>query len=94
MSGIQKTEINDAERKMIQEINAVRYGGADHRIHLTTEETILRCQMITPKILLAVVDLLQDLKLEIATLRHSNQQMEYKLNSIVSGKSVMVQNMN
>ncbi len=90
MSGIQKTEINDAERKMIQEIHAGRYGGADHKIHLTAEG----CQMITPKILLAVVDLLQDLKLEIATLRHSNQQMEYKLNSIVSGKSVMVQNMN
>ncbi len=80
MSGISvKTNVTDNEKKAIQNQNT---------LYPPQTGMILHHDQINPKLLLCILETLQDIKQELVDLRKANERMEYKLNSIVQGNAV------
>jgi hypothetical protein len=79
MSGIQmKTELTDNEKKAIQQ-QATLYPEHTGRI--------VHHDQMNPKLLLCILETLQDMKQEIATLRKSNQDMKEILTKVTGSVS-------
>ena len=86
MSGIRmKTELTHGERKAIQSCHTV--------YPPDTGSTVVHEKMDT-KLLLCILETLQDIKEELATLRASNTQMKHMLQNVMTGSSIKVQNQN
>ncbi len=82
MSSIRsKTEMKEDEVKGIQ-LQDTLY-----------EDVVLHKHMDT-KLLLCILETLQDMKEELSNLRNTNKQLHEKLNSISDGNSVKVLNLN
>lgn len=76
-----KTEVSNEERKVITTQDTQQYN-----------QTVR--DPLSEKLLLCILETLQDIKQEITQLRQSNEQMRHRFESILAGTSVKVQNQN
>ncbi len=86
MSGIRfKTEITDNEKKAIQ-----------NQATLYPEKTglIVHHDQMNPKLLLNILEVLQDIKQELTHMRQTNERMAAKMDTVFTGGSIKVQTTN